>query len=108
MGITLKEDFEINLQKNIGNLFCEIERALFRLRSELFTQMREEEIRIAMPQYLINILGDSMVPRTNVDCSSLQKKLFGIQLVPHYDNSVVIYHIDAPLCDNSNYKIIKL
>lgn len=81
------EEFANKLQNLIQSAFRECD---VNLRQQLHSC--PNKCRIALPQYLIDILLPTQLELTNQ--VTLFTKFNGVEIVPGYDNALVIYFID--------------
>ncbi len=79
-------EFADRLHSIIQNAFRECN---VNLKHQLY--MSPEKCRIALPQPMINILDDRHRELLN---STTNGKYNGVQVIPGYENALVIYHID--------------
>lgn len=71
----------------------------------------DEKLRIAMPKYFIDmLLGNYLrnIDHTPATTDSGKFYLFGIEVVLHYDNFIVVFHEDMPMFLENYYVVVNL
>ena len=82
---------------------------LFQIRAaigELELQFYQHEIKIAMPEYMIEVFFRYDLHRYFT--AEKITSLCGCEIVPHYENMIVVFHPDMPLKTDASYQIIDI
>lgn len=71
----------------------------------------DSKLRIAMPKYFYEMLERNLlrhVSETPLLLSEQKRTFFGIDIVPNYDNFIVIFHEDMPMFLENFYVVVDL
>lgn len=93
-------------EDRINEILYDVRKAVHELQLQ---NLNDEGFRIQMPSYFSELLiynNQRFVTGFSFDKNNL--KCFGIEVVPSYDNFIVVYHKDMPLYQNTAYQVIDL
>jgi len=99
---------EVSIDK-LDLVFFEIRKAI----NEVTMQcgMDDSKLKIAIPKYFCDCIKNSYLkPIQNTPFQNENEKdfMFGIEVIPNYDNFIVVFHEDMPMFLDTNYKVIDL
>lgn len=93
----------------LDKVFYEVRLAIHKVTEEYGYD--ESKLRIAIPKYFCDMLETNMlrhISETPFFLSDNKRKMFGIEVVPNYDNFIVVFHEDTPMILDSNYVVVDL
>ena len=88
--------------QRLDELLFDIRKAL----GELELQFYQHEIKIAMPEYMNEVFFRYDLHQYIT--AEKRTELFGCEIVPHYENMIVVFHPDMPLKTDNAYQIIDI
>jgi len=104
-----KDAFDIEREKReIGDLVAnKIQNCivLFKIKSQIHD---EKKVKIAIPAYAFNLLNKAFFANVYVKQENNFLKFMGYELITGYENSVVVFHEDAPIRKDPSELIAKV
>lgn len=71
----------------------------------------DSKLRIAIPKYFVEMISNGYLIRIEETPFLLSDKkltFFGIEVIPNYDNFIVVFHEDMPLFLENFYVVVDL
>lgn len=71
----------------------------------------ESKLRIAIPKYFTDILTSGYILRfeeTPLFLSDDKLRFYGVEVIPNFDNFIVVFHEDMPLFIENFYVVVDL
>ncbi|MCP4984871.1 MAG: hypothetical protein GY928_02040 [Colwellia sp.] len=105
---------KIKMRKIIEFTEDKIDEIMYDIRKSihgLYQQnLNQSGIRIQIPDYFCDYIMRASEKHSHnfIFDEHKIKNLYGIQVLPAYDNFIIVYNIDMPLYENTAYQVINL
>lgn len=93
----------------LEKVFYEVRAGIFKVTEQC--GFDESKLRVAIPKYFCDMIESNVLrdlSETPFFLSDNKRKIFGIEVVPNYDNFIVIFHEDMPMFLESTYVVVDL